>query len=1328
MPSTRKTIVGRWLILSVVVTSAVGAGAFAVGSRKESAFISRSTIGDLEVSHSRVLVGAVARQGTSRLAAGDRIVTELAGRAKLRLASGVRMLVDANSEVRLGDGQVALLRGRMFVDSPEGRRLDVALGSLRAPVSASKVAFERSADGAQSRIFCAQGEVMVADHSAPTRVPSGETLTAVGGKSSVEPEKAFDDWTGGLAVPWATKPLLRSTLADVWTTTEKGEPLTPLTISSQSVDVELKGEFAITRTRSRYYNGNDQNVSPSVRVALPQNAILTNVSHRLSTDSHGYAATLETCQKEMSDSVTIARLEWAGNGWLAGTLPTVPAGASIDLELEYGEWLTSQSGRFSYRYSMARGDDSPLIGELGIRVSAESSGASSIEANQAAMTEGKQLIWRAADTKPSDDWVVSFSPAIVRPRTARAYVEPDAEGRDPYVLVRAETEIRSTDGVELALVVDSSRSVGLSGLDLARQVVDALLLNLSESDQVVAFAADEDQRALGSATPTANTKAQRDAILSQLLQVRPGGASHLEKALERAADALDHTDEPSRNRVVVYLGDGRPTLGELTADQIRSHLQRRSNGIPRIAAVAIGTTADRWLLARLVAGSGPVYSVLDRSDAGTVAASIVSAAEAPTYRDVRLDLGPNVDRIHPREGFAVAAGSTTMVVGRLRGPLPQSARLSYRDGGALKTEDLYVERQGSPSKGELSRRWALARIDEIMSGKEGMEPALLLAQQHRLLLPWTEWVFDPSRQGQKGECSNFSKRVIELSALNDTPYANRIEAPPATGSGWLEPPLVYNPGHSLEEGARASAVAQIQRSKSAIITCRDARLPVAPLLPRFLDYRVALAADGGVERVTITPRDSGQRDGVFLSCVERVIRNVTFVGAEHPITFEGTVALPAPTETKRAACSIAAGLPLPLRRNIWSARTGGEVWRYEQALRSCEISTWIDRRELLLVLAARASATKLAKIAEGFLGQGYSDAAEFLRDVSLQRIASLDELKEFRQLALRSEPNLDADIAAKVRVATTDQERLRIVSRALAIAPHSPLGRRLQFLLLERLQNKDAILREVEAVRRDAFADAGLIALAAATLRRQGHPDEAERTFSELFERAPRDPWVLAFAGDQLRLEGSPEQAVSAYESLSRVVPNDTANLLRMGLAEAAIGRLDIATRLLERASQTAGRSDDQRLNELGTVLRAVVLGRAVVAATNPSDRLELGRRLAQTALPDVLAIVLVEAPASLEQGLAVRAYRGDDKTPVSPDLDATPLGLSALLVDRGTKAIKLEISRRTLAGLGRTLPVTISVLLLGDTPNDRQLRTLGAEIPTDQDKTLVTISAELRP
>src|SRR6185369_17018714 len=134
---------------------------------------------------------------------------------------------------------------------------------------------------------------------------------------------------------------------------------------------------------------------------------------------------------------------------------------------------------------------------------------------------------------------VELAPSVVRAGAARAYVTPGEAGEDPYVLVRTEAPEAMDTSVSLALVVDTSSSVGASALEMERSVVDAVMEGLGPRDALVVFAADQSVRPIGPATPGPVTAERRATIRRELAAVRAFGASNLGSALEVAADTLD---------------------------------------------------------------------------------------------------------------------------------------------------------------------------------------------------------------------------------------------------------------------------------------------------------------------------------------------------------------------------------------------------------------------------------------------------------------------------------------------------------------------------------------------------------------------------------------------------------------------------------------------------------------------------------------------------------------------------------------------------------------------------------------------------------------------
>jgi hypothetical protein len=187
------------------------------------------------------------------------------------------------------------------------------------------------------------------------------------------------------------------------------------------------------------------------------------------------------------------------------------------------------------------------------------------------------------------------------------------------------------------------------------------------------------------------------------------------------------------------------------------------------------------------------------------------------------------------------------------------------------------------------------------------------------------------------------------------------------------------------------------------------------------------------------------------------------------------------------------------------------------------------------------------------------------------------------------------------------------------------------------------------------------LADAASALHRIGADAEARRTFGELSERAPKDPWVRGMLGDRLRAEGWFDDASEAYATLEELVPEDARATLRSAMAHAGAGRVDIAERLLTRVARTGGRSGDSDFVELARQLGRV-LAEVTLSSTSRKPSVEEATRLRRLALElsqaETSAVVLVRAEAGAPE-LKVRLAASDtDKSQREPDVAASSLGL----------------------------------------------------------------------
>ncbi|HEX8792278.1 MAG TPA: hypothetical protein VF765_15090 [Polyangiaceae bacterium] len=1262
------------------------------------------TTGDIRAMHADVHVGAREVRGSARLADGDTVKTGADGRARARLDDGTLVVVGGATELALRDGRLVLARGRLFVQGGAESRAQVALGDATTTVSAAAAAFEAGTGATPGKIYCARGELVVAQGGKQEHVAAGETASLVAGGPKVAPETAFDDWTGGLAVPWGGEAGQASAIPGLWAGAGGEDPGTELSVRTARVDVDIDGEVAVTHVRTTYFNGSDRAAPAEVRLALPPGAIVSRVARTLPGEPDDEAVVRAGA---MTPQPSGARLEWAGGGWLRGELPAVPSGATEDLVVDYVEWLPERDGRATYRFPMASDAQPPMVGELLARIRSIQAGAPFASASAGATVNGNTVELRRGDVRPTGDLVVETVPTVVHTGRARAYVALGGKDEDPYVLVRTEVPPEADPGITLALVVDTSYSAGAAALETERAVVDALLEGLGARDSLVVLAADQTVRPVGGATPASVTPELRDAVRKGLASLHAGGASNLAQALEQAADVLDRGvpalagQAPARagGGMVVYLGDGRASIGESTAQTIRRRLARREGGVPRMGAVAIGHGADRWLLAQLVAGSGPVYEAVDRADAARVGAAIVADALEPTLRDVDIDLGPNVDRVYPRESRAALAGSTVTVAGRLRGKLPDRVGFRWRRGAQLVQESRPLEQVAVPAGGDVARRWALARIEELSARDEGIEPAVALAAQASLLTPWTGWFF-----GGASSSAPFDQRLLALSPTLDAPYAARVEPEPPPPALLLEPPHDFSGDDSVQDAAVEAARRAIEETVAHLQACRDARAAVRPDVTDGLHFELSVDAGGRATDVRVTAGAGREDDPVLDRCAKGVVAAISFFASGQRIQVTWDLRLPPARTPRRTQCSVASGLPLPVRRGLWRSRMqahwGSNLQRaqgYVAAAQSCELPTWTDRRAFLEILSRGLSTGDSLGLAAELDGVGENDAAAFVRQELLRHVATATELATVTQAIVGREPKIDAALDKAYRAAHGDDDRLAVVRRFLLLAPHDALARRRLLAVLESLGRTDSLANEIDRVRTDPFADAGLLAMGASALRRIGRDDEGRRAFGELVERAPGDPWALAFVGDRLRSEKLWDDAVAVYERLDAMTPDDPAVALRLALAHAGAGRLDVATRLLDRAASTGGRSDDGRLGELASVTEATLLATARQGASAADVESLLSRRLSRTPLPDVGSLVVVRA-APGDDPLVVRVARdprGRDED--TADLDAQPMGLAAIRVERGGGPMRIALRRPQAAGPGQPTRATVTALVLAD-------------------------------
>ncbi len=1326
------TRVNLYGLLGILIIALAAVGLWKLSVAAAPTVDVRATIAEVQTVHPELSVDGQGVRGVRRLPVGSRVTTGNDGRARARLDDGTTIVIDRASDLTITEAGLRLDKGRLFVQSGPGAKTQLDVAGSKAFLAGASAALG-VAEG-KGTVFCASGELTVrASTEAEHRLSSGETASIDGATLTVAPELAFDDWTRGMAVPWSVSGPPRRAVGEVWGRLgdlAEGDPGSPLAIRSTAVHATVVHEMALTEVRTTYFNAGSTDVTGDFRMAVPAAATIAGFAvARQGSDQEG---TMAEAERDKSTTTPYQpQLEWAGEGWLRGVVPFISPGGTVTTVVRYFEWLDPVDGRLQYRLPLTGTGTPPRIGEFFARVNMNGVRPLGVSAGLGSTVSDGVVSLRRSDFTPSADLVVE---AVVRPepRSARAYIgqaDPGEEGGD-YLVLRAETpSVETSEGTTLAVVMDVSGSMEPALLDASRALVEALLEGLGSSDRIVVLAADQSVRHVGPKDMGPLDGARRKSILEGLGSLQPGGASDLGRTIEQAADAIPK-DAPAG--MIVYVGDGRATVGDGSVDEIKARLARRAGGVPRLSAVAVGPLADRYVLSALVRGSGPMLSISDRQGAATTAVHLLTEALRPAVADVQVTLPPDVERVYPREPRALLAGTTFTVVGRLKGEMPREVTLHYRNAAGMKTETLTVRPRTAMDVREVRRRWASARVEELAFRVAGREAATDVAYHEKLLTPWTAWVLTGDRRYVP---TPLSTRLLDLDGTSGDAYSALLATADAS-FGALADPIdepEQDPKPDMDAyraAVRLAAERMIQAAGKQFRACRDARVALRPDLSGSLEIRVEVRSDGSPTKVGVNASRTTDQDDVLNRCVATVVSGLRFaqttVGGSIDVRVQFD--LPPPRSLVGRKCSPTSELPTALRRGIWLERlqratNAQDV--YADAKSGCEIKTWSDKRTLIeLLLQVVVDGLDRVELARELDRVGEEDAATVVRKEAMRRARTPQELWSIRTALLGDEQLPLGDFRKAYRAAGTDKARLAVVRSFLEIAPHHPGLRRRLFALLEATGEKESLLDEVRKARQDPLADATVLADGAAALRRAGMEDEARRAYGELVERAPSDPSVRAFLGDRLRAEGWPQDAQAAYTALEQLAADEPATLLRVALAHSQANRFDISSRILHRLASTGGRSGDAVLASLGVHLAATQITRHLAAKDLPeADRDRLTRRVMELPWPRPATVVLVSTPRLLHpvEAFVTRGPR-DVREERKPDVHAPTLGLSSFVVPQDANDLEVIVRRPGALPPTVAVPVRIEVLRAGNDLAEATLVWKDLELAADGKRRKLTL------
>ena len=302
------------------------------------------------------------------------------------------------------------------------------------------------------------------------------------------------------------------------------------------------------------------------------------------------------------------------------------------------------------------------------------------------------------------------------------------------------------------------------------------------------------------------------------------GGTFIAGALQRSMEMFEGNDRPA---YVVFLTDGRPTVGPTVDGEIRRIVRDANRRNARLFAFGVGHDLNAALLNDL-AGDGRGYAtyVAPGEDVEVAVSNFFRKVSRPVLIDCRLETDGDVrlSDMYPRELPDVFAGSEIVLVGRFDGSGPLTARLLGRQGNepVNHTFETVLEPQ-CERYSFIPKLWAGRRIGHLLeqmrrSGEtdETKDEVIRLSKKYGIMTPYTAYLAAPEAarivRGGRSE-----PMVYGAVTPSPNPSPSTVQGPaslsPAPPPGQLQPPIVVHSAPQMIQMDRATTKRDVTAEK-----------------------------------------------------------------------------------------------------------------------------------------------------------------------------------------------------------------------------------------------------------------------------------------------------------------------------------------------------------------------------------------------------------------------------------------------------------------------------------------------------------------------------------
>jgi Ca-activated chloride channel family protein len=553
---------------------------------------------------------------------------------------------------------------------------------------------------------------------------------------------------------------------------------TALPVKSININTRINGQVATTHLEQVFRNDTPYTLEGTYFFPIPETASIVEFAiWENGRKLVGEVRTREEARRIYEEIVRRQRdpglLEYVGKNLFQASIFPIPPHSDKKLEITYTQVLKAEAGTVAYRYPLGTGQRNWLepnrnevtrgarpdkVGTVSGRIEIQSkealrniySPSHSIDIKKKG-ENGAVLTFETSEKNLMDFQLFYGLSAQDFGMTLLTYREAAKDGFFLLLLSPKDNILeRELVSKDIVFVLDTSGSMADEGkMEKARSALLFGIKTLREGDRfnVINFAGEEHLMESGLIAANAEGRRRGEEFVKKLA---PTGGTNINDALLAAKKQFDTSDRP---KILVFMTDGLPTVGETKVEKIISNFNEKEKveGL-RLFNFGVGYDVNTTLLDKLASeNSGASDYIEPKEDLEIKVSNFFGKVNFPVLTDLEIDFGSvQTELLYPRKTPDLFKGSQIAIIGRYK-TFDDNAVVTLRGRDGRETRTFRYADLNFPQRNEensfLPKLWAIRRVgwltEQIRNNgeqKELKDEIVQLGTRYGIVTPYTSYL------------------------------------------------------------------------------------------------------------------------------------------------------------------------------------------------------------------------------------------------------------------------------------------------------------------------------------------------------------------------------------------------------------------------------------------------------------------------------------------------------------------------------------------------------------------------------------------------------------